>query len=608
MFRANKYLILVYAFYISVTAFAQLSPGDLISAHAHLEGLSNCTKCHTLGDKVSNAKCLDCHTQLKSRIDRGEGFHVSVEVKNQDCFKCHSDHHGRNFETVRFDKEKFDHDHTGYPLTGAHDKLKCTECHKDEFIADKKLRERKDTYLGLSTECVACHTDFHQGTLEKKCTECHTTEAFVPASAFSHDKTEFPLKGAHEQVDCASCHQVSTRNGSSFQEFAGLAFANCSSCHDDVHEGRFGTNCKECHVEESFHAFRGMGNFNHNKTGFPLLGKHKTISCAECHDTHVSSEVMFKDYLHQDVSNCVSCHDDVHEQRFGTDCKACHTEDSFQRIRDLDALDHDLTGFALEGKHEQVDCKKCHETKMTEPLVHSQCADCHSDYHEGQFVSVSRTPDCAECHTVDGFAGSSFTVEQHNTGKFALTGAHLATPCFSCHLREEKWLFRSIGERCIDCHDDVHEGTIAAEFYPDKACERCHITDSWATVSFDHAVTGFTIEGAHLRQACTACHEPDLAENSVRRVSFTGLTAVCMDCHENAHRDQFEIDGITDCKRCHNADHWQPSVFDHNTAQFVLEGAHITVACDQCHREVVEDGVTFVQYRIEKFACIDCHL
>lgn len=614
MFVKNTYLIIALVIISTINTVAQISPGDLISAHAHLEGISNCTKCHTLGDKVSNAKCLDCHQDLKTRIDAGRGFHVSAEVRTRDCFSCHSDHHGRNFETVRFDKDKFDHALTGYRLTGAHETLKCTECHTPNFIKDPELRKRKETYLGLSQECVTCHTDFHQGTLSNRCIDCHTTDAFVPASAFSHDETDFPLKGAHKTVDCASCHQVTTRNGSSFQEFADVEFTNCSSCHDDVHEGRFGTNCKECHVEESFHLFRGMADFNHSKTEFPLLGRHKTISCADCHDTKTSTERMFKDFTGRDVSNCVACHDDVHEQRFGTDCRKCHSEESFRSVRNFTAALHDSTAFPLEGKHETVDCRKCHETtRMIDPLPHNTCAACHDDYHEGQFVSVSRTPDCAECHTVDGFAGSTFTVEQHNAGKFALTGAHLATPCFACHLKEEspkkeKWYFRNIGTQCIDCHDDIHAGHLSEEYYPDKACVQCHSTEGWGDVSFDHARTDFILEGVHAKQSCTSCHKPDVTTGVSPRIAFAGLAKECISCHENIHRSQFEAEGTTDCVRCHGYEQWKPSVFDHNTARFVLEGAHLTVACVECHRESTDTQGNFVLYRLEKYACVDCHL
>ena len=76
---------------------AQISPGDLTKAHADLEGIFKCTQCHILGDKVSNDKCLECHKEIKSRIDQKKGYHASREVRGKDCAVCHSEHHGRNF-------------------------------------------------------------------------------------------------------------------------------------------------------------------------------------------------------------------------------------------------------------------------------------------------------------------------------------------------------------------------------------------------------------------------------------------------------------------------------------------------------------------------------
>jgi len=106
---------------------AQISPGELAEVHAHLEGISNCTKCHTLGDKVSNEKCLDCHTELKARIDQNKGNHASAEIKGKACVTCHNDHHGRKFEIIRFDKDKFDHKLAGFEVLGAHAKKTCKD-------------------------------------------------------------------------------------------------------------------------------------------------------------------------------------------------------------------------------------------------------------------------------------------------------------------------------------------------------------------------------------------------------------------------------------------------------------------------------------------------
>jgi hypothetical protein len=130
--------------------FAQISPGELASVHAHLEGISNCTKCHTLGSKVTNDKCLECHTEIRTRISANKGFHVSPEVKGKGCMSCHSDHHGRNFEIVRFDKQKFDHTLTGYNLSGAHAAKTCADCHKPVNIVDESVKKKASTYLGLS--------------------------------------------------------------------------------------------------------------------------------------------------------------------------------------------------------------------------------------------------------------------------------------------------------------------------------------------------------------------------------------------------------------------------------------------------------------------------
>ena len=97
-------ILLLFAVQLS----AQLSPGDLSEPHAHLKGLSNCTKCHELGEKVSNEKCLACHLNIGIRIDEDRGYHASADVKGKECVECHSDHHGKKFHMIRFDAERFD--------------------------------------------------------------------------------------------------------------------------------------------------------------------------------------------------------------------------------------------------------------------------------------------------------------------------------------------------------------------------------------------------------------------------------------------------------------------------------------------------------------------
>ena len=583
---------------------AQLSPGDLSKAHAHLEGVSNCTKCHVLGDKVSNDKCLSCHKELKARVDKRKGYHVSREVKGKECASCHNEHHGRNFQVIRFDEKKFDHKLAGYELTGAHKKIDCRECHKPEFIADKELKKNKKTFLGMGTECLSCHTDYHQKTLANDCAKCHTNEAFKPATKFDHNKSDFKLVGKHIDVACIECHQKEVRNGKDFQKFSGIAFSNCSSCHTDPHKREILNDCKDCHIEQAFTQFKGMGNFEHQRTGFPLKGKHRSVDCAKCHKLNSGPLTVFKDRKGVPLNDCVQCHDDVHKGKFGTSCVDCHTEDSFRSKTTPDNFNHDLTDFTLRGKHKVVDCRKCHTESLTAPLVHNACAACHTDYHNQEFAVNGKSPDCAQCHTEDGFQGSLFTVTEHNKTKFPLEGAHLATPCFSCHLKDKTWKFRNIGSRCVDCHDDVHAGQIPEKYYPGKTCESCHIPNNWKESQFNHDQTKFKLSGKHAEITCRECHVPDA---SFKYGKFTDKGTTCISCHEDGHDRQFEVEGQTDCARCHDFMAWKIPDFNHDNTAFKLDGKHVTVACAECHKAELRNGKQVVIYKIKRFECIDCH-
>jgi nitrate/TMAO reductase-like tetraheme cytochrome c subunit len=516
-------------------AFAQISPGELSKVHAHLEGMSNCTQCHILGKKVSNQKCLGCHTELKTRIELNKGYHASTEIRGKECVTCHSDHHGLNFQIVRFAKEKFNHNLTGFNLSGAHAKKQCIDCHKPEFIKDLKIKKKKFTYLGLNTTCLACHADYHQQTLSENCSECHDFELFKPAKKFDHARAGFKLAGKHQDVTCISCHKVATKNGQKFQEFKGIKYDNCSNCHKDVHNNKFGQNCTQCHSELSFSVIKGVQNF-----------------------------------------------------------------------------DHDKTDFKLEGKHQQVACNACHKTKLINALKFGRCADCHTDYHKSQFAKQGISPDCSQCHTTRGFNEFTFTIEQHNAGVFPLKGGHLATPCFACHKKptsqtDTSWHFREIGRRCIDCHQNIHQNNISEKYYPDGTCESCHNENRWSTVTFDHKKTSFELSGAHAKKNCRDCHFKKENTGTVNQ-QFAGLPTTCSNCHKDVHAKQFNIEGITDCNRCHDLASFKPAAkFDHSKTLFPLDGKHKDVACNKCHKVIQDKEVAFVLYKIKDFKCENCH-
>ena len=524
----RKYLFVMLSL-IAVRGLAQLSPGDLTTAHASLEGMSNCTQCHDLGNKVTNAKCLACHKELQSLITQKRGFHVSRDVKGKDCFPCHSEHHGRKFEMVRFDEKAFDHGLTGYALEGAHKTVDCRKCHAPEHIADKKAKYREKTFMGMDRACLSCHKDQHQGTLAKECMDCHTMTDWKPASRFDHDRAEFKLRGGHVNVDCIKCHKQTTRKGVAFQQFADVPHADCKTCHIDPHKAHFTNACTQCHVDEAFSQLSGLHRFDHNITPFKLNGKHKGVDCFTCHKRSNDPATVFQDRAGVRMDQCVTCHTDQHEGKFGTDCAQCHQETGFKKLKDMDRFDHALTDFPLQGKHVGVDCKKCHKGAYTDPLVFDACNRCHEDYHEGQFAKNGVSPDCVECHFLtDGFDVSMFTIEEHKKTPFPLLGAHLATPCFACHMKDtKKWTFRNIGTNCTDCHDNVHGDDLAVNGVTD--CTRCHVADDWFPKLFDHDLTKFPLVGEHVKVDCKECHK---VAGDGKVPSFKIERFACADCHK----------------------------------------------------------------------------
>ncbi|MBT7242912.1 MAG: cytochrome c family protein [Flavobacteriaceae bacterium] len=603
---------IIFFFLVStVFGYGQISPGDLTQSHADLEGMSNCTLCHDIGEKVSNNKCLDCHKDIQSLLNQNKGYHASSKIVKQDCFECHSDHHGRKFDMIRFDEDNFDHNLAGYSLDGKHKEIDCKECHKPDYIADNKIKKRENTFLGLDEKCLSCHDDFHQQTLTDDCLSCHNMDAFKPVIDFDHELTDYPLTGEHITVDCIECHEITTKNGKDFQNFSNIPFNDCVACHDDPHNDNLPGDCNKCHTESSFSTLIGKGQFKHNLAGFELKSSHNAIDCFSCHVETSNPLTVFQDKTNIDETNCISCHNDTHEGKYGLDCAKCHNERSFLTLNNMDFFDHDVTDYSLEGKHLEVDCKECHKERYSVPINFTACNNCHVDYHQGEFIKNNISPDCVECHTLEnGFEYSLYALDDHQSSSFPLEGAHVATPCFACHVSEEdeRWTFAKLGSDCIDCHQDIHESQISTTYYDNNNCTNCHINDAWNLVTFDHELTDWPLSGKHNEVNCRECHIEYSDNETIISQNFINLDTQCISCHENIHGDLFVIDNVTDCNRCHVTTSWLPEKFDHSITKFPLVGVHSTINCKACHEVLDESGKKEIIYKLEKFECIDCHL
>jgi len=611
--------------------FAQVSPGPLSKAHHFLDSPLKCANCHTFGAASRKLRCLNCHGEILDLVKRHEGYHgrVAEPAKgDQDCARCHTEHYGENFQIFRWptSKDEFDHRSTGYPLLGKHAGLACEKCHNARHISEKDrkrilVKNLNRTFEGLHPACLTCHEDRHAGQLGADCERCHDVTRWKPLVTFDHQKTKYPLTGRHQDVECAKCHRPTTADAKVIQ-YKGINFADCAPCHQDPHHGAFSARCESCHNTDAWKQVHQLSNsFDHDKTHFPLRGKHEGLACAKCH-----KDANFKTPIAHD--KCMDCHQDQHQGQFVSradhgECGSCHTDQGW-RPSTFSEISHRSTKYPLTGKHEGVACDKCHTPAGPKANYHpdfQKCLDCHKDPHAGQFAAEPRANRCEDCHEVKGFHPSLYTLSQHQSSAFALKGAHTAVACEDCHRKEggppgADRQYHFANQTCEGCHRDPHAGEFPAAMKTSLQagqdfCESCHVMRSWQEQKpFDHGTTGYALEGAHAVLRCADCHRPGNAEGGVREVRFKPAPERCEGCHEDIHGGQFRHGKDTvDCAPCHATARWAATKFDHNSSTtFSLKGAHEKVPCRLCHTERREiNGRSVEMFNGTPRECAACH-
>lgn len=553
-----------------------LSPGVLSKAHSKWEG--QCRSCHIPFDRqAQDGLCLDCHKDLGRDMAAKQGFHGRMP-KRANCRSCHTDHKGREAVIVNFNPKSFDHEQTDYPLRNRHKAVACESCHQSG-----------QKYSAAPQDCVSCHRkhDVHKGSLGGRCDSCHSDKGWLD-TRFDHSSTRFALQGAHAQTKCSACHRTSEyrdtpttcigchrkndKHRGQFSEkcdschtesrWSQLTFrhdadtryplvgrhkeAKCVSCHtgvlyrdktpttcvdchrkDDKHQGSLGSDCVSCHTERGW---KEVVKFDHDRTSFPLLGKHVQVNCRSCHATPVYRET---------PSTCLGCHrkDDRHEGSLGERCDSCHAEASWKALR----FDHARTRFALTGAHASppLRCTSCHRDHKSYRDTATRCHSCHAkdDRHEGQLGQR-----CESCHGDQRWTGVNY---DHNRARFALTGAHQNVACASCHLTPR---YRDAASTCVACHrkQDVHRARLG------ENCQSCHNTRAWRLWRFDHdSQTRYPLASGHQRAKCDACHiQPAPVGQAIAPVS-----SQCVSCHakDDAHDRNFGVR----CEQCHDATRWR---------------------------------------------------
>ena len=546
---AGAVLVAVLGTVAAVPGHAQVSPGPLARAHAKLEGSTRCFECHagaTATKGGMDARCLSCHGEIAQLKTSRRGYHARARGT---CASCHPDHAGRTFDLVAWpggDPDRFDHGLTGYALEGAHARAECRACHRPALQRAPVARairksDRGASWLGLGTECASCHADPHRGTLEKDCRSCHDLERWQPAGGFDHARTRYPLTGRHADVDCAECHReaapfaapgVQAPAGATLR-FSPQASGSCADCHRDPHAGGMGTACARCHTTASFTEFR-RGSFDHDRTRYPLRGAHARVACASCHDARKGGRKPRFDA-------CGACHADPHAGTAtlggrAVDCAPCHGVASF-RPSSYTLAAHATSAYPLVGRHADVACERCHARGPVAGRVdlrpaHAACTSCHADAHEGQLAGRADRGACESCHRVEGFRPSLIGTREHAAFRFALTGRHADAACRACHAQENDGFRFALGATaCAKCHADPHGGQFASAA-GDGECAACHDTRAFVpSRGFDHARTGFALEGEHAKAPCGSCHVAVKDAQGRLVTRYRGTPRECAACH-----------------------------------------------------------------------------
>jgi Cytochrome c3 len=480
------------------------------------KGFDHAKTGYPLKGKHAKVECAQCHTD---RLIRDPAVRAARAKKPKlatflglptQCAQCHFDEHRGQLSTKCANchteaswkpSPRFSHAKTDFPLLGKHAGVKCAKCHPSvtdgKAHTDAPMPPYSETFMRMSpvahASCTDCHKDPHEGRLGANCTACHTVNDWKEVKGVSgerafHEKTRYPLRGAHATVDCKSCHGPFPGVRAVFK---GLKFDHCSDCHVDAHLGELGSPPPACDACHSLASFRPATYEPAAHIRYPLEGAHFSTPCSGCHRSDAALE-----------------------------SRAAPIRAFLEKRRRKDQVV--LTRFRVPG-----------DTR--------RCDTCHADTHRGQFAARVKQAGCADCHRVASFAQVQF--DHNRESSFRLTGAHENAACSGCHVLDLAGVIRykPLAGDCASCHADPHAAQFADARTRATDCARCHPTSDWKRTTFVHwpPFTAFVLDGRHASVECAACHPDVDVGDGVRARHYRGIPTTCAGCHFDIHRGAF---------------------------------------------------------------------
>jgi len=260
---------------------------------------------------------------------------------------------------------------------------------------------------------------------------------------------------------------------------------------------------------------------------------------------------------------------------------------------------NDKAGAPLGGvtSHAEIagKCSLCHASPWEVVSMSEYCVKCHTDVAiqqqdpaslHGVLFKNNAGLTCRICHPEHNGPTAPITALErlnfpHNSFGFSLKthkGSLLqaATTCADCHGND----FTHVNPvTCGSCHlvkDISFSENHLSSFGPN--CLACHDGLDTYGKTFNHNKVFFKLTGKHSGLTCSQCH---LNQQSIKEVQATSQN--CISCHQ---KDDSHAGSLgSSCEVCHSTDGWKPIIFNHDKAQFKLEGKHVTVDCKTCHTD-----------------------
>ncbi len=238
-----------------------------------------------------------------------------------------------------------------------------------------------------------------------------------------------------------------------------------------------GLRCDACHTPGGW----TPAKFAHERTGFPLQGRHQAVACRSCHR---------RDWREPVPESCAGCHTDPHAQEFGLLCRSCHSEDRWQPLFLVDA--HRRTQFPLSGRHATIPCQECHVEQRERTFTRTAvgCVGCHGgDLARASQTTINHGPlgqNCLSCHLPTSFSPARLVAHEPC---FPIGGTvHAPVRCVDCHVQSAlvranlSGSCRGVPVRCAECHvhakgvtDNQHVGVVGYA-HASERCAGCHQT------------------------------------------------------------------------------------------------------------------------------------